>query len=63
MVGDTGDYLAQIGFRIEAIEVGGFDKSIGYGSARAAGTQGKRANRAVNKGACRALTAVREAIP
>ena len=34
MVGDTADHFAQIGFRIEAIELGGFDKRMGYGSGR-----------------------------
>ena len=37
MIGDTADHLAQIGFRIEAVELGGFDKRIGYGSALSAG--------------------------
>ena len=32
MIGDTADHLAQIGFRIEAVELGGFDKRICYGS-------------------------------
>ena len=37
MVGDAADHLAQIGFRIEAVELGGFDKRLGYGTAPSAG--------------------------
>ena len=35
--------LAQIAFRIEAVELGGFDKCIGYGSALSAGVGFRRA--------------------
>jgi hypothetical protein len=34
MVGDTADHLAQTGFGIEAVELGGFDERVGYGGAR-----------------------------
>jgi hypothetical protein len=61
MVGDTADHLAQGGFRAEAIELGGFDKRIDYGSALAAGigageqiilpAQGERTNRALGASA------------
>ena len=37
MVGDAVDHLAQIGFRIEAVELGGFDERVSRGGALAAG--------------------------
>jgi hypothetical protein len=37
MVGDAVDHLAQIGFRIEAVELGGFNERVSRGGALAAG--------------------------
>lgn len=37
MIGDAAEHLAQIGFGIEPVELGGLDEGVGRGGARAAG--------------------------